>query len=144
MAFASPATLKKSAILLSASKLNPQFEKRYRNGEDALVVSEDGKFVAVMDGVGGWIGRLVDTGKLTREFAGLLKKQQAEATYGSLDQLFWSAISKVNERGSTTCVMAEIDQEVHLDQEGHAFAKLNTLNLGDSGYAIFRAKDPTN
>ena len=74
MAFASPATLKKSAILLSASKLNPQFEKRYRNGEDALVVSEDGKFVAVMDGVGGWIGRLVDTGKLTREFAGLLKK----------------------------------------------------------------------
>ena len=102
----------KGPVFHSAARLNPQFEKRGRDGEDAYIISKDKRFVCVMDGVGGWIGRLVDTGKLTKELAILIPKHRQHGKYSNLTELFQNAISEVNSNGSTTCVMAELDDTI--------------------------------
>ena len=52
----------------SASTLNPKFDKRYKNGEDALLARP--QFLCVLDGVGGWIEVLIDSGTMTKEYIG--------------------------------------------------------------------------
>ena len=56
----------KYPYLKSASVLNPKFDKRHKDGEDALLVRSN--FICVLDGVGGWADSLVDPGKMTKEF----------------------------------------------------------------------------
>ena len=92
-----------------------------------------------MDGVGGWIGRLVDTGKLTKEMAGLITARQAQGKYSSLTDLFQRCISEAKSNGSTTCVMGELEDKI-TQIGGKDTVTLNTINLGDSGYALIRKK----
>ena len=51
----------------TAWTLNPKYDKRCKGGEDALYLSPNKRFVCVMDGVGGWIEILVDSGIMTKE-----------------------------------------------------------------------------
>ena len=46
--------------------LNPKFEKRYKGGEDALLISTDKRFLSVCDGVGGWGELDVDPGLFSK------------------------------------------------------------------------------
>ena len=39
---------------------NPKFDKRWKGGEDALVVSTNQRMIMVADGVGGWTKKDVD------------------------------------------------------------------------------------
>ena len=55
----------KSVFLSSASTLNPKFDKRFKKGEDNLVVRDE--FICVLDGVGGWSKKGVDAGLMTKE-----------------------------------------------------------------------------
>ena len=64
---------------LVGTTLNPMYEKRYKQGEDAFVIAQGNfedyrtagqeTFICVMDGVGGWARRLVDTGLFSKEMA---------------------------------------------------------------------------
>ena len=49
----------------SAWTLNPKFDKRWKMGEDNLVVRD--KFIYVLDGVGGWSSKGIDAGLMTKE-----------------------------------------------------------------------------
>ena len=139
--------------------LNPMYEKRYKQGEDAYVVAqgnfEDWRtagqetFVCVMDGVGGWKRRLVDAGKFTKEMAKHVKEiyineytgyPGKEHTEGSqihtLKDVLDHASKRTNLQGSTTCVMAEALPYNGKWPEDDVLIK--TCNLGDSGYMILR------
>ena len=37
-----------------ACRNEPKFDKRYKGGEDAWMVTEDAKMIVACDGVGGW------------------------------------------------------------------------------------------
>ena len=49
-----------------AVTLNPMYEKRYKQGEDNYVAHP--RFICVVDGVGGWVRKMVDPGLFTKEF----------------------------------------------------------------------------
>ena len=49
-----------------ASKYSPKFEKRFKNGEDSHVISDDQKLIMVADGVGGWGDLDVDPGLFSK------------------------------------------------------------------------------
>ena len=51
---------------------NPKFNKRFKDGEDAHVITD--KFIAVLDGVSSWRRKLIDTGKMSKELAGHIKE----------------------------------------------------------------------
>ena len=48
--------------------MNPKYNKRWKDGEDALLARSD--FLCVLDGVSSWIEILVDSGLMTKEFIG--------------------------------------------------------------------------
>ena len=73
---------------LTASTLNPKYDKRWKGGEDALYISPNKRFLCVMDGVGGWINKLVDTGIMTKEMSKRIEYEYEERySKGHLDTL---------------------------------------------------------
>jgi len=50
----------------AASTLNPKYDKRWKKGEDNLLIRP--QFLCVLDGVGGWIEVMIDSGIMTKEF----------------------------------------------------------------------------
>ena len=48
---------------------NPKFDKRWKGGEDAMLVSDNQKLIMVADGVGGWTKKDVDPGKYSKFLA---------------------------------------------------------------------------
>lgn len=107
------------------------FEKRFKQGEDNYVAKE--RFICVTDGVGGWIRKLVDTGLFTKEFVKHIDRLHEEGSCSSLKELLDESSRLTKAKGSSTCVMAELDK-VECDV-------LKTCNLGDSGYWLIRPKD---
>merc|ERR1719246_406886 len=93
-------------------------------------------FIAMADGVGGWIESGVDPAKYSRQ---LCSKIQGLILYDSAKyvtnpkQLCVDAAKMATEVGSSTCVIASLDLEMPI---------LYTSNLGDSGYLLLR-KTPT-
>ena len=87
-----------------------------------------------MDGVGGWIYKLVDTGKMTKELTKHMydvykeSREPESNNRRSLHDILDDSVRRVKAPGSTTCVMAELVDD----------STLNTCNLGDSGYMILR------
>jgi hypothetical protein len=49
-----------------STRYEPHFEKRYRNGEDATLVTDDFKMLMAADGVGGWWAEGIDSGIYSR------------------------------------------------------------------------------
>ena len=66
------------AHFVTAHTLNPKYDKRWKGGEDALYVSPNNRFVCVMDGVGGWIEILVDSGEMTKEMVHRIRHEYEE------------------------------------------------------------------
>ena len=54
------------AYMMSAVKYSPKFEKRFKNGEDSHMLSEDQAMIMVADGVGGWGDVGVDPGLFSK------------------------------------------------------------------------------
>ena len=48
---------------------NPKFDKRWKGGEDAMLVSDNQKLIMVADGVGGWTAKDIDPGKFSKFLA---------------------------------------------------------------------------
>ena len=116
--------------LKSHSVLNPKYDKRHKDGEDACLVRPN--FVCALDGVGGWIEVLIDSGVMTKEFIKLVGSVYDSGKYSELDTILKESVKLIKAKGSTTCVMVELVNHV-------SGPKLKTLNFGDSGYMLFRA-----
>ena len=107
---------------------NPKFDKRWKGGEDAMLVSENGKLIMVADGVGGWTKKDVDPGKYSKFLAKQIGKIYGEKPEQDLKATLIEAVKANPNKGSTTACMAKLDGK----------DKLKTCNLGDSGYLIVR------
>ena len=107
---------------------NPKFDKRWKGGEDAMLVSDNQKLIMVADGVGGWTKKDVDPGKYSKFLAKQIGKIYNEKPEQDLKETLIEAVKANPNKGSTTACMAKIE-------EG---GKLKTCNLGDSGYLLVR------
>lgn len=97
----------------------------------------DERLVAVADGVGGWNRKGVNPGIFARELCGHVSSQfEQERSEGkkifeiSLRELLVQAVKKTKATGTSTFVMATIDEEDSI---------VKSLNLGDSGIMIVTA-----
>ena len=90
----------------SASTLNPKYDKRWKKGEDNLVVKE--KFICALDGVGGWIDEGIDSGLMTKELVKHLEVNYDQKNFSNLHQLLDDSVKQVVAKGSTTAVMAKV------------------------------------
>merc|ERR1712166_1413411 len=94
------------------------------------------------DGVGGWWADGIDSGIYSRYLCKSISQYYNDGYWSCPDndksrflkELLAVANRKNPHKGSSTAVM------VHLVQAGDQ-TKIRTLNLGDSGYAIFRKED---
>ena len=77
---------KYKAKLLSASTLNPKYDKRWKNGEDAVLISNDNKFICALDGVGGWIDLLIDSGTMTKELINHIQDSYNDFREGKISE----------------------------------------------------------
>lgn len=68
------------------------FEKRYKKGEDAYEIINANKddaepgnatFICVLDGVGGWVRKLEDVGKMSKEMVGHIAQIYREEYTGN-------------------------------------------------------------
>ena len=113
--------------------LNPHPDKRHKGGEDAATVNES--FIALADGVGGWIESGVDPAKYSKQLCknihGLIMYDSAKYIVNP-KQLCIDAAKMATEVGSSTCVIASLDRDTPV---------LYTSNLGDSGYLLLRKTD---
>lgn len=112
----------------------PHQDKKAKGGEDAVVASDT--LLCVCDGVGGWSTQGVDPADYSRGLAKNIEKIYTNTTDGKVygvkdkpNQLLVEAVSETRVIGSTTCVMAMIDQSK---------AIVHTSNLGDSSYLWLR------
>jgi len=113
----------------------PHYKKKDRGGEDAWICND--QLIAVADGVGGWNKKGVDPGIFARELCNhVTNKFNSLRTAGhkgryeiDLWKLLVNSVQDTKARGTSTFVMAVLDEED---------AHLRALNLGDSGYTIYR------
>ena len=84
------------------------FEKRYKQGEDNYIVRD--RFICVMDGVGGWSRKLIDAGTFTKEFSLHMAKIYDDGNFGTLKKLLDNSSRKTKAKGSSTCVMAQLEE----------------------------------
>ncbi|CDW74148.1 serine threonine family 2c [Stylonychia lemnae] len=110
----------------------PHIEKRQRGGEDAYFA--DDQFMVVLDGVGGWNDQGVDPGLFSRQLVSLISLERHHNDQQTLKNILVEAVKKTTFKGSSTACLARINQNL-------GGAVLETTNLGDSGYALFRIKD---
>jgi len=84
--------------------------------------------VIVADGVGGWANKGIDSGKFSRALTARAKETCGENNQADLLAALTYACANP-ETGSSTAVMGVLDKKT-----------LRTINLGDSGYALFRPR----
>jgi protein phosphatase PTC7 len=103
----------------------------YDCGEDAFFIDQKTKSFGVADGVGGWSGKGIDPGEIARR---IMTNSRDAFNNGetnprnALTTAYNTIVEKkqVKAGGSTACVITV------------ANGKLNTANLGDSGFMILR------
>ena len=120
-------TLDQAACLL------PHPSKAKTGGEDAYFCgdSSDGQhgLYGVFDGVGGWASKGIDAGAFSRELAsGTAFHLKAEPSQ-QLDTALAAGLADVKSLGSCTACLLRIDRGA---------GTLAALNLGDSGFRLFR------
>jgi protein phosphatase PTC7 len=123
-------SLFKPPYFVVGKTLNPKFEKRYKGGEDALVVSKDRRMLSVCDGVGGWGELDVDPGLFSKHLCQTMGDLYDSEPEKSLKEILVEAVKRNKHMGSSTAVLVKLDSKKH--------GKMSTCNLGDSGYMIFR------
>ena len=117
----------------------PHDQKKHRGGEDAAATSD--QLLVVADGVGGWASKGVNPGLysklLTKTIVDLFEEkkkiQQSSDDKKFLVELVHQAnhIAAGQHLGSATCTTVQLTGP----------NKLQTLNIGDSGYSIHRYTD---
>ena len=75
-------------------------------GEDNFLVRN--KFVCVLDGVGGWSSKGIDSGLMTKELVKYIASNYDASQCRNLHELLDESVKLVKAKGSTTCVMAEV------------------------------------
>jgi protein phosphatase PTC7 len=112
--------------------LIPHDSKLHRGGEDAAATSDT--ILVVADGVGGWAQENVNPGLysslLTKTIVELFEEKQQTSSTSSLTEVVHDAnwIAAKAHLGSATCTTLAISSPT----------TLSTVNVGDSGYALFR------
>ena len=117
--------------------LNPKYEKRYKGGEDACLVSDDKRMVGVADGVGGWGEVDICSGKCSKFLCKKVTELYDADNSKTLDNLLLEghkALKDNQVEGSTTLVLAKLEAAA----EGSKESTMHTLNLGDSVYMLLR------
>jgi|Transcript_3495 serine/threonine protein phosphatase PrpC len=115
---------------------NPKYDKRYKGGEDAFVITESKRMVGVADGVGGHESREVCSGVCSRflcKFMGQLYESDPAKSLKEILMAGHKALADAKIDGSTTVVLASLEDTKESDS-----VKMNTLNLGDSAYLLLR------
>lgn len=122
----------------TASRYSPKFDKRDKNGEDAHSISADQKMLCVCDGVGGWTTKDERPDLVSRHIAESVKSQfqNRESEKFDLREMLVHAARTNPHIGSTTAVITSFQGETDGKE-----AKLQTCNLGDSGYLIVRPEN---
>ncbi|KAF4363793.1 hypothetical protein F8388_000458 [Cannabis sativa] len=99
-------------------------------GEDALFICEEEEIIGVADGVGGWAKRGIDAGEYARQ----LMNNSVEAIFFNnntdpksiLKEAFMANAEAEIQGSSTACIIR------------HNNGILESVNIGDSGFMIFR------
>jgi protein phosphatase PTC7 len=115
-------TLEAAAVVL------PHPRKARTGGEDAYFIGDS--VYGVFDGVGGWALKGIDSGEFSRDLA----KRTAEhcaAGAGTLEGALTLGLREVSAQGSCTACLVRIDRTDGV---------LSALNVGDSGFRLFRPK----
>eukprot|EP00934_Nitzschia_sp_Nitz4_P000426 Nitzschia sp. Nitz4//scaffold241_size29735//20649//21683//NITZ4_008029-RA/size29735-processed-gene-0.14-mRNA-1//-1//CDS//3329543784//426//frame0 len=113
------------------SVLIPHDSKISRGGEDAISTSD--KFLVVADGVGGWARKNVNPAHYSRMLTATVVELGHENMTRPLPEIVHDANWRTAEEhlGSATCTVLKLV----------APDRMETLNVGDSGYSIHR-RDP--
>eukprot|EP01029_Cantina_marsupialis_P004973 TRINITY_DN15290_c1_g1_i1.p1 TRINITY_DN15290_c1_g1~~TRINITY_DN15290_c1_g1_i1.p1 ORF type:complete len:280 (-),score=82.06 TRINITY_DN15290_c1_g1_i1:258-1097(-) len=120
--------------LLSSLSMKPHPEKAHKGGEDAAFVEQS--IVGVFDGVGGWQEHGVDPADYSRQLKkGSLEYIRNHKQYSLKEVLAHAHDSAKDVVGSSTACLARLIPEE---------TKLETLNLGDSGFFYFKRDDENN
>ena len=107
----------------------PHPSKAHFGGEDAFFINTKNNVVGVADGVGGWADvKGANSAKYSRDLMSNCSKFSDLKTNKEILQKGYDAMDK-SIIGSTTAVLAALRNN-----------KLDILNLGDSGCALFRGK----
>jgi protein phosphatase PTC7 len=122
---------KKARTLQNVQPNSKGINNSYDCGEDAFFVDVENGSFGVADGVGSWSTKGVDPGEIARK---LMSNSRDAIAHGekdplnALDSAYSTIINKkqVSAGSSTACIL-------HISN-----GKLNTANLGDSGFIILR------
>ena len=96
-------------------------------GEDAWIETEN--LIAVADGVGSWTRRGHDAGIFARELCAHFVERFNMRKSETLVEILSESVKETVATGTSTFVACELDSKEPI---------LRTINLGDSGYRIFR------
>ncbi|KAI9165408.1 hypothetical protein LWI28_013628 [Acer negundo] len=122
-------------MIMGSFYLPKRTRKSRRCGQDAHFLCREKLTLGVADGVGGWLKKGIDSGKYSRE---LLKNSVAALDLenrgsANLRRVLEEAFCMTKSEGSSTpCIITLRD-----DDHDHEHC-LNALNVGDSGFMLFR------
>jgi protein phosphatase PTC7 len=116
------------AYFAHKSVIIPHDDKRHRGGEDAAAACDT--MLVVADGVGGWASRGVDPGLYSKLLVKTIVELHEKGAKKSLVELVETAneMAAANHLGTATCTVLQLT----------APDTVRTLNIGDSGYGIYR------
>ena len=118
------------AFFQSKTVIIPKDKSIEKGGEDSAD-SSDG-MLAVADGVGGWASRGVDSGIFSREVTKtILNGWNSDKSLSAKELLLYgcNVATQLHTGSSTAVVLKLVDQ-----------MQLESANLGDSGFALFRVQ----
>ncbi|GBG68976.1 hypothetical protein CBR_g3675 [Chara braunii] len=115
----------KGLRLKSGASMIPHPSKVKRGGEDAYFISDDGRWLGVADGVGGWAQMGIDAGLYSREL--MTNSLQAVRASTSIEpsEVLIHAHRRTHAVGSSTALLASLDGNI-----------LKFANIGDCGFLV--------
>jgi len=141
---------KSSSVLpkhfISKTIIIPHDDKKFRGGEDAASTTD--QILVVSDGVGGWANRGVNPGlfsrklteTITEKYTKALEKEEEINNIDIKKLVVESNIHAASQHlGSATCtVLRLLNDEEENKKSTRKKNRIQTLNVGDSGYSIHR------
>lgn len=85
----------------------PHKSKAHRGGEDAFVASDN--FLAVADGVGGWVNNGIDSGHFSKRLIWDLKRLHEEDNSEELKNILVEGVKAHTRIGTSTAVLVKFD-----------------------------------
>lgn len=116
----------------AASVILPHPQKADTGGEDAAFSDMTSSVFGVFDGVGGWSSRGVDAGAFSRSLAARTHAHLKADRDAALEAALTAGLRDVRVLGSCTACLLRIDRRRGV---------LSALNVGDSGWRLFRPGD---